>query len=223
MHFHTLSPDRTDPFCQHFGECGGCKWQMLPYSMQLDYKHQQVVDHLTRIGKIALPDIMPILGGQETRYYRNKLEFTFSNKAYLTQKEMDAAGDGEIPRRNAVGFHIPKLFDKVLDIQECHLMAEPTNLIKNTIRDYAEANNLEFFDIRQQTGWLRNLVLRICTTGEVMANLVIHHEDKEAREALLDHILKTVPGITSLLYTINPKKNDSIFDRSRRYTTAKVM
>ncbi|WP_295126494.1 23S rRNA (uracil(1939)-C(5))-methyltransferase RlmD [uncultured Chitinophaga sp.] len=211
VHFHTLSPDRVDPFCRHFGECGGCKWQMLPYDMQLQYKHQQVVDHLTRIGKVTLPEISPIMGGKETSHYRNKLEFTFSNKAYLTNAEMAAAGD-EIPRRNAIGFHVPKLFDKVLDIQTCHLQAEPANLIKNTIREYAEANELSFYDIRQQTGWLRNLVLRICTTGEVMANLVIFHEDKEKREALLDHILKTVPGITSLLYTINPKKNDSIFD-----------
>ncbi|UYQ92943.1 23S rRNA (uracil(1939)-C(5))-methyltransferase RlmD [Chitinophaga horti] len=212
VRFHSLSPDRTTPFCQHFGECGGCKWQMLPYSMQLQHKHQQVEDHLTRIGKIALPEISPIMGGQLTSHYRNKLEFTFSNKAYLTQAEMDAAAGEEIPRRNAIGFHIPKLFDKVLDIQQCHLMAEPANLIKNTIRDYAAANDLSFFDIRQQTGWLRNLVLRICTTGEVMANLVIFHEDKEARIALLDHLLKAVPAITSLLYTINPKKNDSIFD-----------
>lgn len=211
VHFHSLSADRVDPFCQHFGDCGGCKWQMLPYNMQLQYKHQQVVDHLTRIGKVTLPEIIPIMGGEHTRHYRNKLEFTFSNKAYLTNAEMPAAGD-EIPRRNAIGFHVPKLFDKVLDIQTCHLQAEPANLIKNTIRDYAEANELSFYDIRQQTGWLRNLVLRICTTGEVMANLVIHHEDKEKRVALLDHLLKTVPAITSLLYTINPKKNDSIFD-----------
>lgn len=212
---HSLSPDRTEPFCQHFGLCGGCKWQMLPYEKQLAYKQQQVEDHLRRIGHLELPSMPPILGAKETRRYRNKLEFTFSNKAYLTDEEIRAAGE-EWPRRNALGFHIPKLFDKVLDIQTCHLQEEPANLIKNTVRDWAEARGLSFYDIRQQQGWLRNLVLRICTTGEVMANLVIHHEDKAEREALLDHLLEKVPAITTLLYTINPKKNDSIFDLEPR-------
>ncbi|MGX5818268.1 23S rRNA (uracil(1939)-C(5))-methyltransferase RlmD [Chitinophaga lutea] len=208
---HTLSPDRVEPFCEHFGLCGGCKWQMLPYSMQLQYKQQQVEDHLRRIGHLELPPLPPILGADKTQRYRNKLEFTFSNKAYLTDEEIRAAGE-EWPRRNALGFHIPRLFDKVLDIRTCHLQEEPANLIKNTIREWAEANDASFYDIRRQEGWLRNLVLRICTTGEVMVNLVIHHEDETARTALLDHLLATVPGITTLLYTINPKKNDSIFD-----------
>lgn len=211
IQIHTFSADRVTPFCQHFGLCGGCKWQMLPYELQLQYKQQQVTDHLRRIGHLPLPDMPPILGAAKTRYYRNKLEFTFSNKAYLTDAEIREAGE-QWPRRNALGFHIPRLFDKVLDIQTCHLQEEPANLIKNTIRSWAEAHDLSFYDIRQQEGWLRNLVLRICTTGEVMVNLVIHHEQKEAREALLNHLLSTVPGITTLLYTINPKKNDSIFD-----------
>ncbi|MBO9152773.1 23S rRNA (uracil(1939)-C(5))-methyltransferase RlmD [Chitinophaga sp. GCM10012297] len=215
IRIHSLSPDRTEPFCQHFGLCGGCKWQMLPYEKQLAYKQQQVEDHLRRIGHLELPSMPPILGAKETRRYRNKLEFTFSNKAYLTDEEIRAAGE-EWPRRNALGFHIPKLFDKVLDIQTCHLQEEPANLIKNTVRAWAEERGLSFYDIRQQEGWLRNLVLRICTTGEVMANLVIHHEDKAEREALLDHLLEKVPAITTLLYTINPKKNDSIFDLEPR-------
>ncbi len=215
IRIHSLSTDRTEPFCQHFGLCGGCKWQMLPYEKQLAYKQQQVEDHLRRIGHLELSEMPPILGARETRRYRNKLEFTFSNKAYLTDEEIRAAGD-DWPRRNALGFHIPKLFDKVLDIQTCHLQEEPANLIKNTVRDWAEARGLSFYDIRRQEGWLRNLVLRICTTGEVMANLVIHHEDKAGREALLDHLLEKVPAITTLLYTINPKKNDSIFDLEPR-------
>lgn len=206
----SYSPQRTEPFCEHFGLCGGCKWQMLPYEQQMAYKQQQVEDHLRRIGHLSFPPLEPILGAEHTRRYRNKLEFTFSNKAYLTDAEMPAKGE-EIPRRNALGFHIPRLFDKVLDINTCHLMEEPANLIKNTIRDYAEKHGLSYYDIRQQQGWLRNLVLRICSTGEVMANLVVHHED-EALDGLLDHLREQVPAITTLLYTINPKKNDTIFD-----------
>ncbi len=215
IRIHQHSSDRVTPFCQHFGLCGGCKWQMLPYELQLQYKQQQVADHLRRIGHLELPAMAPIIGATQTRRYRNKLEFTFSNKAYLTDEEIKEAGE-DWPRRNALGFHIPRLFDKVLDIQTCHLQEEPANLIKNTVRSWAEAHNLSFYDIRQQEGWLRNLVLRICTTGEVMVNLVIHHEAKKEREALLQHLLETVPGITTLLYTINPKKNDSIFDLEPR-------
>ncbi|ASZ10471.1 23S rRNA (uracil(1939)-C(5))-methyltransferase RlmD [Chitinophaga pendula] len=211
VHFHTYSPDRTTPFCQHFGGCGGCKWQMLPYSLQLQYKEQQVVDHLQRIGKMTLPPISPILGSKHTSHYRNKLEFTFSNRAYLTTEEIQQT-EGEIPQRNAFGFHVPKLFDKVLDITTCHLQEEPVNLIKNTVRDYALQHELPFYDIRAHEGWLRNMVVRICTTGEVMVNLVIHHEDRKNREALLNHLLEKVPAITSIVYTINPKKNDTIFD-----------
>lgn len=209
--FHTYSPQRVEPFCEHFGLCGGCKWQMLPYEKQAEYKQQQVEDHLRRIGHLEFPEMYPILGASKTRRYRNKLEFTFSNKAYLTDDEIRAAGE-EWPKRNALGFHIPRLFDKVLDIRTCHLQEEPANLIRNTVREWAEQQGLSFYDIRRQEGWLRNLVLRICTTGEVMVNLVIHYEDKAARIALLDHLLAAVPGITTLLYTINPKKNDSIFD-----------
>jgi len=211
VHFHSYSDKRVTPFCAHFGTCGGCKWQMMPYSLQLEYKQQQVADHLQRIGKLELPEMSPILGSAHTEHYRNKLEFTFSNKAYLTNEEIKA-NDGEIPVRPALGFHVPKLFDKVLDINTCYLMQEPVNLIRNTIRDYAIAHDLTFYDIRLQEGWLRNLVVRLCTTGEIMVNLVIHHEDKANRIALLDHLLQTVPAITTVLYTINPKKNDSIFD-----------
>ncbi len=213
-HIHTYSPQRVTPFCEHFGTCGGCKWQMLPYSLQLEYKQQQVMDNLQRIGHLELPAISPILGSAHSTQYRNKLEFTFSNKAYLTDDEI--AADGVIPRRNALGFHVPKLFDKVLDIHTCHLQQEPVNLIRNTVKAYALEHDLPFYDIRAQQGWLRNLVVRICTTGEVMVNLVIHYEDEPARKALLDHLLATVPDITTIVYTINPKKNDSIFDLEPR-------
>lgn len=212
IHIHSYSDKRITPFCQHFGTCGGCKWQMMPYSLQLEYKQQQVADHLQRIGKLVLPPMSPILGSAHTEHYRNKLEFTFSNKAYLTNEEIRALNGEEKPARPALGFHVPKLFDKVLDINTCYLMQEPVNLIRNTVREYAIQHELSFYDIRLQEGWLRNLVVRLCTTGEIMVNLVIHHEDKENRVALLDHLLKTVPAITTLLYTINPKKNDSIFD-----------
>ncbi|CAL1520987.1 23S rRNA (uracil(1939)-C(5))-methyltransferase RlmD [Chitinophaga sp. MM2321] len=211
IHFHAYSDKRVTPFCEHFGTCGGCKWQMMPYSLQLEYKQQQVEDHLQRIGKLELPPMNPILGSAHSQHYRNKLEFTFSNKAYLTTEEI-RDNDGEIPRKPALGFHIPRLFDKVLDIHTCYLMQEPVNLIRNTIREYAIQHEFSFYDIRSQEGWLRNLVVRLCTTGEIMVNLVIHHEDKDNRIALLDHLLKTVPAITTVLYTLNPKKNDSIFD-----------
>ncbi|MET6999083.1 23S rRNA (uracil(1939)-C(5))-methyltransferase RlmD [Chitinophaga defluvii] len=211
IHIHTYSDKRAEPFCEHFGTCGGCKWQMLPYSLQLEYKQQQVADHLQRIGKLALPAMDPIKGSRHTIHYRNKLEFTFSNRAYLTAEEIKD-NEGVVLERNALGFHVPKLFDKVLDINTCYLQEEPVNLIKNTVREYALAHGLSFYDIRAQEGWLRNMVVRICTTGEIMVNLVIHHENKKNREALLQHLLKTVPAITTLVYTINPKKNDTIFD-----------
>lgn len=214
VHIHTYSSQRVTPFCEHFGTCGGCKWQMLPYTAQLEYKQQQVADHLQRIGRLELPPIDPILGSQLTAGYRNKLEFTFSNRAYLTEKEIRE--DGTIPQRNALGFHVPRLFDKVLDINTCHLQQEPMNLIRNTVKEYALAQGLSFYDIRAQLGWLRNLVIRICTTGEIMVNLVIHHDDRQQREALLDHLLAAVPEITTLVYTVNPKKNDSIFDLEPR-------
>lgn len=210
IHFHSYAADRVTPFCEHFGTCGGCKWQMLPYDKQLAYKQQQVNDNLTRIGKLELPDMQPILGSKHVTHYRNKLEFTFSNKAWMPAEAI--AEDGTIPRQNALGFHVPKLFDKVLDINTCYLEAEPVNAIRNTIRAYALEHNLSFYDIRAQVGWLRNLMVRILTTGEVMVNLVIQHENKKDREALLNHLLATVPGITTVLYTINPKLNDSIFD-----------
>ncbi|MEO5684028.1 MAG: 23S rRNA (uracil(1939)-C(5))-methyltransferase RlmD [Chitinophagaceae bacterium] len=210
IRFHSFSADRVEPFCEHFGVCGGCKWQMLPYEKQLQYKQNEVEQNLRRLGKIALPGLMPIVGCDTIARYRNKLEFTFSNRRYLLSAEMDTAA--EIVQHNGLGFHVPRLFDKVIDINTCHLMAEPTNAIKNTIRQYALENEVPFYDIRNNSGWLRTLVLRICTTGEVMVNVCVGYDDEPAIKKMFDHLLQQVPSITTLLYTVNAKRNDSIYD-----------
>jgi len=210
VRFHSLSSDRVTPFCEHFGVCGGCKWQMLPYEKQLQYKQNEVTQNLQRIGKIELPDIHPILGASPSRRYRNKLEFTFSNRRYLTDQEISVGGI--IPQENALGFHAPRIFDKVIDINICHLMEEPANIIKNTVREYVFNQGYTFYNIREHTGWLRNLILRVCTTGEVMVNICFGYDDAGERIKLFDHLLHMVPSISTLLYTINPKWNDSIYD-----------
>jgi len=204
------SPNRLTPFCKHFGNCGGCKWQMLPYEKQLEYKQQEAEQNLKRIGKTDIPEMLPIIGSAKTTAYRNKLEFTFSNKRYLTNEEIGS--ETAITQQNALGYHAPRIFDKVIDITECHLLDEVNNTIRNTVRDFAAANNLAFYDIREHTGWLRNIIIRFTTTGELMVNIVINNEDEINRKALLDHLLAKVPAITTLLYTINPKWNDTIYD-----------
>ena len=204
------SPFRLAPFCKHFGNCGGCKWQMLPYEKQLEYKQQEAEQNLRRIGKIEIPEILPIIGSAKTTAYRNKLEFTFSNKRYLTNEEIGS--ETAITQQNALGYHAPRIFDKVIDITECHLLDDVNNTIRNTVRDFAAVNNLAFYDIREHTGWLRNIIIRFTTTGELMVNIVINNEDETNRIALLDHLLAKVPAITTLLYTINPKWNDTIYD-----------
>jgi len=210
VHFHQYSPDRVAPFCEHFGICGGCKWQMLPYEKQLEYKQQEAIQHLRRIGKVELPPVEPIIGCKDPIHYRNKLEFTFSNKRYLLPSEINS--NKIIAAESALGFHVPRLFDKVIDIYTCHLMPEPVNQIKNTLRDYARQQQYSFYDIKGHTGWLRTLIIRQTTTGEVMVNICFGYDDAAARKQLLDHLLQTVRGITTLLYTINPKKNDTIYD-----------
>lgn len=202
------SPDREVPFCQHFGTCGGCKWQMLPYAKQLAYKQQEVEQNLRRIGKVELPEIMPILGSEQTREYRNKLEFTFSTKRYLTEKEIHL--EQPLAPSPALGYHAPRLFDKVIDITDCHLMDSVNNRIRNTIRDFAIDKGYAYYDIREHSGWLRNIIIRFTTEGGLMVNVCINHEDEPARKALLDHLLACVPEITTLLYTINPKWNDTL-------------
>jgi len=210
--FHSYSPDRVTPFCSHFGVCGGCRWQMLPYSRQLQYKQQQVEDVLERIGKVQLPPIAPILGAPESEFYRNKMEYTFSSKRFLLPGELH---DPNITsRQNVAGFHAKGLFDKVVDIDTCYLQAEPTNGLRKAVRDFGLENELSFYDIKAHQGWLRNLQLRICTTGEVMANLVIGYEEEELTRRLADRLLQQFPELTTLLYTVNPKWNDSISDLS---------
>jgi len=212
--FHVYSPDRVEPFCAHFGVCGGCRWQMLPYPRQLQYKQQQVEDTLRRIGKIALPAIRPILGAPESVHYRNKMEYTFSSRRFLLPDELhDPAVSAE---QRVAGFHAKGLFDKVVDIDICHLQEEPTNRLRKTVRDFGLREDLPFYDIRLHTGWLRNLQLRICTTGEIMANLVLGYEEKALTSRLADELLQQFPELTTLLCTINPKWNDSITDLEPR-------
>lgn len=210
LHFYKYSDLRVKPFCQHFGVCGGCQWQMLPYELQLKYKQQQVTDHLKRIGKVALPEIMPIVGAAETTRYRNKLEYTFSNKRFLLPEELNNSAISA--DENVAGFHARGFFDKVVPLIECHLQQEPTNFIRLAVLQYAKEHQLSHYDIRNHTGYLRNLLVRITTTGEIMVNLVVGYEDKKILPALLGFIQNKFPEITTLLYTINPKKNDSLFD-----------
>lgn len=203
------APDRTQPFCQHFGVCGGCKWQMLPYHLQLQFKEQEALQNLKRIGKLDLPASLPILGASSTEQYRNKLEFTFSNKRYLLPEE---AANPVTEQSGALGYHAPRLFDKVIGIEECFLMDPINNLIRNTVRAFALKNEYSFYDFRLHTGWLRNIVIRYSSKGELMVNMILNYEEEAERIKLLDHLLEKVPAITSLVYTINPKWNDSIYD-----------
>ena len=209
--FHSYAEKRIDPVCQHFGICGGCKWQILPYSEQIRYKQKQVVDNLTRIGKIELPEISPIIGSSNTEFYRNKLEFTFSNKRWRTNEEI---AEGKVfETMNAIGFHIPGQFDKVLDIEKCWLQTEDSNEIRNEVRRYALEKDLSFFDLRNQEGFLRTMMVRTTSTGELMVIMIFFYEDKEAQDALLQNIADKFPQITSLLYIINSKANDTITDQ----------
>ena len=205
----TASAERVTPFCKHFGICGGCKWQMLPYPKQLQYKQQEAEQNLRRIGKVDLPEILPIIGADDTVHYRNKLEFTFSNKRYLLPEEI--ATENPI-QEGALGFHVPRIFDKVIDINECYLMDDVNNRIRNTVRSFALENKISFYDIREHTGWLRNIIIRLCTTGELMVNICLNYDEETDRKKLFDYLLQQVPQITTLLYTINPKWNDSIYD-----------
>ena len=261
LRFHELSPDRVTPFCEHFGDCGGCQWQMVAYKDQLTFKQQQVKDALQRIGKVPLPEFLPIIGAKDDRYYRNKLEYTFGKMKYIPEAEYHKAspspseggvlessipksvfefedssevpptggfreafsseglgeafsseGLGEVFPSGAVGFHAKGLFDKVVDIHRCHLQQEPSNEIRETIRAFAGANNLSFYDVRHHTGYLRNIQIRICSTGEVMANVIVAEDDPDKTGKLLQYLLEKVPAITTLLYTVNTKWNDSLHD-----------
>lgn len=213
--FHTYSDIRVKPFCSHFGVCGGCQWQMLPYEQQLVYKHKQVFDNLTRIAKIPLPVIPPILGAKETQGYRNKVEYTFATEKFIPFEEfkaMKAAGLEPTKSIGAGGFHARGFFEKVVEIDTCYLQSEPTNEIRKIAVQFAIENEMPFYNIKQHQGWLRNMFIRNTTKGEWMVNVILGYDGGEKREALLNLFLKKFPQITTLLYTINEKRNDSMQD-----------
>lgn len=211
VRFEKYSETRATPFCEHFGVCGGCKWQNLPYEEQLRFKHKQVMDNLERIGKVELPEANYIMGAPETTFYRNKLEFTFSNKRWLTEDEI--ASNKEFDNMNSLGFHIPGMFDKVLNINKCWLQDDISNRIRNSVRDYCNKHDYSFFDIRKQEGLMRTLMIRNTSTGELMAIVVFFEDDQEKRDSLMQYIAEQFPEITSLLYVINQKGNDTITDQ----------
>lgn len=241
VEFKTYSKERVAPFCQHFGVCGGCQWQMLPYAKQLQYKHQQVYDNLTRIGKISLPEFLPIVGAVEDKFYRNKLEYTFSTKEFTpkppkeefahTQSLANGNAANNTPtsqsqvnewvstplrkpdEAGALGFHAKGFFDKVVQIEKCWLQAEPTNTLRNAIRAFAYEKGYSFYNFREHKGLLRNLQVRLCTTGEVMVNVVLGEDNEKKRKAVLQFIEQQFPQITTLLYTVNLKWNDSLHDQ----------
>ncbi len=239
INFHSYSPERLEPFCTHFGVCGGCQWQMLPYEKQLLYKQRQVKDNLERIGKIKLPEIMPILGAEETKFYRNKIEYTFGTKEYTKEKPIrtpaghidSVPGNQGLDQGNnrsenkfpdhstaltsefkGLGFHARGFFDKIVDIQTCYLQAVPSNEIRLEIKRFAIDNEFSFYDIRNHTGLLRTMQIRLCRTGEIMVNIVFGENDKPRQRDLLEHILQKFPAITTLLSTLNMKMNDSLHD-----------
>ena len=208
--FHSFSDKRIEPKCEHFGLCGGCKWQFMDYKHQLKYKQKEVVDSLTRIGGIDIPEVSNILGCNQEFYYRNKMDYAFTNRRWITKQESES--EKEIKHRNGAGFRVAGFWDKVIDINDCHLQAEPTNKIRKAAKDYAIKNKLDFFDIAQKEGFLRNLTIRMSSNGQIMVLLQFFYEDKDKREGLLNYLGSNFPEITSLLYTINNKGNESIFD-----------
>lgn len=212
--FRNLSPDRVTPFCQHFGVCGGCQWQMLPYEKQLQYKQQQVYDHLHRIAKVHLPDMQPIIGAAKTRYYRNKMEYTFATEAFVPKEQYEKEKNELQHTKPAgvAGFHAKGFWDKIVDIQTCYLQDEPTNALRLAVRSFALEHGYSFYDLRNHTGFLRTMQIRLCDSGEWMANIVFGEDDQEKINLLLIYILNIFPHITSLLYTINTKRNDSLHD-----------
>jgi 23S rRNA (uracil1939-C5)-methyltransferase len=210
--FHELSEHRVEPICDHFGVCGGCKWQNMKYSQQLYYKQNEVKNHLQRIGKVELPEFEDILGSEKQFFYRNKMEFSFSNSRWLTEKEIESTED--LGNRNALGFHIPKMWDKILDINKCHLQEDPSNAIRNEVRAFANEHGLTFFNPREHSGLLRTLMIRTASTGEIMVLVQFFENDKASRELLLDHLYEKFPQITSLQYVVNAKQNDTIYDQN---------
>ena len=209
IHFHEYSKDRIEPFCAHFGTCGGCKWQHIHYNLQKNYKRQQVVDQFERIAKVPIPEVAPTLGSAQTQYYRNKLDFTFSNKKWLT---LDQIRSEEEFDRNALGFHIPKMFDKIIDIEHCYLQGGISNDVRNSLREFALQNKLSFYDIREQVGLLRNLIIRTTSTGQTMVIVQFGENDLESISLVMEFLKVKFPEITSLLYVINTKGNETFHD-----------
>jgi len=209
--FHTLSDKRTEPVCEHFGVCGGCKWQHMDYQYQLFYKQKEVENNLRRIGHLEIPEISPIIGSVQKYFYRNKMEFSFSDSRWLTQEEINSKN--EITDKNAIGFHIPGMWDKILDIKKCHLQTNPSNEIRLEIKKYAQENELSFFNPRNQKGLLRTLMIRTSSTKEIMVLIQFYDDDEDKRNGLLNHLKNKFPQINSLLYVINRKGNDTIYDQ----------
>jgi len=209
--FHHLSDKRVPPVCDHFGVCGGCKWQHMNYQDQLFYKQKEVTNNLIRIGHLDLPEISPIVGSEKTYFYRNKMEFSFSDSRWLTEEELKS--EIQFEDKNACGFHIPGMWDKILDIKECHLQEDPSNKIRNSIKEFALKNEISFFNPREQRGMLRTLLLRISSTGEIMVVLQLFEDHKAKRELLMSFIRDEFEEITSLQYILNQKGNDSIYDQ----------
>ena len=208
--FHTLSELRTEPVCEHFGVCGGCKWQHMKYDAQLIFKQKEVAENLKRIGKLDLPELKPILAVENPYWYRNKMEFSFSNQRWLTKEEVDS---GIEINRNALGFHKPGMWDKIVDVDKCHLQADPSNAIRNFVRSYAHKNELTFFDLKNQVGFLRSLMIRTTSSDEVMIVLQIFHKEDAILFPLLDAVATEFPNLTSIQYVINGKANDTIYDQ----------
>ena len=208
---HTYSKHRTEPVCEHFGVCGGCKWQNMKYEQQLFYKNQEVQNNLKRIGKIELPEFEKILGSKDQFFYRNKMEFGFSNSRWMTDEEIQSGK--EFDNKNALGFHIPRMWDKILDIEKCHLQQDPSNAIRNEVRAFANENNLTFFNPREHSGLLRTLMIRTASTGEIMVLIQFFENDKKNIDSILNHLSDKFPAITSLLYVVNSKPNDTIYDQ----------
>ncbi len=211
VRFHEFSEHRVEPVCEHFGVCGGCKWQNMAYSQQLFYKNNEVFNNLKRIGKVELPDFEPILGSEKQFFYRNKMEFSFSDSRWLTEDEIESAET--LTERNALGFHIPKMWDKILDIRKCHLQEDPSNAIRNSVKNFAIENGLTFFNARNHTGLLRTLMIRTASTGELMVLVQFFENDMEKRNLLMEFLATTFPEITSLQYVVNEKANDTLYDQ----------
>ena len=210
--FHSYSENRVKPVCEHFGSCGGCKWQNMKYEQQLFYKNQEVQNNLKRIGKIELPDFEPILGSENQFFYRNKMEFGFSDTRWLTEKEIQSA-DTTLSKMPALGFHIPRMWDKILNIETCHLQADPSNAIRNGVRDFAIKHEISFFNARNHTGLLRTLMIRTTSIGEIMVLVQFFADNKKQRELVMNYLKDTFTEITSLQYVINEKPNDTIYDQ----------